>query len=174
MKITTKRLKMLPVTENDWPLFVRLYSDPGVTALCFDQPSDAELKAKFEARLHPWKPNSDFWLCLVIFDNISGEAVGITGFCMQDGIAEVGYLLLPEFHGKQYGTESLAALLNWAVTNHGITHYRAVVTAGNVASERVLIKCGFHLDQIVPDAYEIGGTRYADHIYICTRNEDNS
>ncbi len=42
----------------------------------------------------------------------------------------------------------------------------AVVTEGNVGSEKVLAKSGFTLHRIVPDAYEIGGQRYADHVYI--------
>ena len=40
-----------------------------------------------------------------------------------------------------------------------------VVTAGNLASERVLQKAGFKLAVKTPDAHSIGGKRYADHIY---------
>lgn len=36
---------------------------------------------------------------------------------------------------------------------------------GNIGSEKVLTKSGFVLDKIVPNAYEIGGQLYADHIY---------
>jgi RimJ/RimL family protein N-acetyltransferase len=57
------------------------------------------------------RPKSEAWLCLVLCEKASGKSIGVTGFFMDKGIAEVGYLLLPEFHGKQCGTESLKALL---------------------------------------------------------------
>ncbi|ELL0561952.1 GNAT family N-acetyltransferase, partial [Vibrio vulnificus] len=47
----------------------------------------------------------------------------------------------------------------------GIDKYSAVVTEGNIGSEKVLAKVGFVLDRIVPQAYEIGGNLYADHVY---------
>jgi RimJ/RimL family protein N-acetyltransferase len=156
---------MTPITEKDWPLFLKLHQDPKVISLCFDAMPIEVIKEKFETRLLPWTPNGDKWLCLVITDKLSGEAIGITGFTLVDGIAEVGYLLLPEFHGKQYGTESLSALVEWATATHHISRYNAVVTEGNIGSERVLIKCGFALRNVVENAYEIGGQWYADHHY---------
>ncbi|MEH6532792.1 MAG: GNAT family N-acetyltransferase [Photobacterium frigidiphilum] len=165
MKIETKRLELVPISENDWSFFLRLHTEKKIISLCFDEPSIEVIKAKFESRLVTWDPSSDAWLCLVISDKLSGDTIGVTGFVIQDGFAEVGYLLLPEFHGKQYGTESLSALLEWAVTTHKITNYKAVVTEGNLGSERVLVKCGFQLESIVPEAYEISGKLYADHVY---------
>jgi len=95
----------------------------------------------------------------------SGQAMGVTGCGMSEGRAEVGYLLLPEFYGQGFGTESLQALIQWALTTQGISRFKALVTEGNVASERVLQKAGFKLVAKVPDAHSIGGKRYADHIY---------
>ncbi|MBL4831090.1 MAG: GNAT family N-acetyltransferase [Aliivibrio sp.] len=165
MEIITTRLTMTPITQKDWPLFLQLHQEPEVISLCFDEMAVEVVKEKFETRLSPWNPDGDSWLCLVITDKLSGKAIGITGFTLIDGVAEVGYLLLPEFHGKQYGTESLSALLDWAVDTHQITNYKAVVTEGNIGSERVLIKCGFTLKNVVDNAYEIDGQWYADHHY---------
>ncbi|TON84374.1 GNAT family N-acetyltransferase, partial [Vibrio parahaemolyticus] len=90
------------------------------------------------------------WLCLTIFDANTQQPIGITGFVLEEDKAEVGYLLLPEFHGQQFGTETLNALLHWAETTHDILRFSATVTEGNVASERVLTKCGFELSQVIP------------------------
>ncbi|MCE0492459.1 GNAT family N-acetyltransferase [Vibrio salinus] len=167
MVITTNRLCMTSISESDWMLFKQLHSDPRVINLCFDELDEFALKSKFESRLAAWTPDSDTWLCLIISDRNSGKKIGLTGFCMVDGgIAEVGYLLLPEFYGRNYATESLIGLIDWATMEHGITNYKAVVTEGNVASERVLIKCGFHLHDVIPESYEIAGKRYADRIYL--------
>ncbi|MCL6415396.1 GNAT family N-acetyltransferase [Aestuariirhabdus sp. Z084] len=157
---------MRPITERDWPLFLGLHTDPKVIALCFDEPPMKEIKNKFAARLQSWHPGSESWLCWVISDRASGNDIGVTGLVMNRGIAEVGYLLLPQFHGQGYATESLAALLDWAFNEHDIAQYRAAVTQGNAGSESVLRKCDFELLAIEPDAYTIGGKWYDDYVYV--------
>ncbi|CAE6952495.1 GNAT family N-acetyltransferase [Vibrio sp. B1FLJ16] len=168
--LTTTRTKMTPINECDWPLFQRLHTEPDIIALCFDAPDAQQLKEKFASRLPIWTPDDEQWLCLVIRDSITNQPIGITGFSLQNGVAEVGYLLLPEFHGKQLGTETLKAVINWAHIQHQIRQFSATVTEGNIASERVLEKCGFSLKRIIPDAYEISGKRYADKIYSLQHN----
>ncbi len=165
MQLTTTRLSLAPITHEHWSLYQRLCTDPQIIALCFDPPSEAELEQNFESRLPIWTPQSDHWLCLVIYEKKSAQPIGVTGFVLQDGKAEVGYLLLPEFYGQQYGTESLTAVLGWAQNEHQISHFSATVTEGNIGSERVLEKCGLTLEQVIPEAYEIGGKKYADKIY---------
>ncbi len=85
---------------------------------------------------------------------------------MQNGVAEVGFMFLPSFHGNGYGTESLQALIDYSTKHFGLEGFTAVVTEGNVGSEKVLTKSGFTLHRIVPNAYEIGGQMYADHVNI--------
>ncbi|WP_417762616.1 GNAT family N-acetyltransferase [Shewanella sp.] len=163
--ILSARVKMTQLCQADWPLFKALRLDSDVTALCFDTPTMAEIQMRFTARLQPWHVDSPHWLCLTIQHRTSGQKLGVTGFCLQDGIAEVGYLLLPSSHGKGCATESLKALLSWAISDLNIHHFRAVVTEGNEASAQVLLKNGFVLTRVIPDTYEIGGRLYADHIF---------
>lgn len=165
MNIRTARLEMTPLNKDDWPLFQQLHNTPEVIAQCFDEPTSAELQQKFQSRLQPWHKDANHWLCLVMRQSDTGQAIGVTGLVMSEGRAEVGYLLLPEFHGQGFGTESLKALISWAANTQHISRFKAVVTEGNVASERVLQKAGFKLAAKTPDAHSIGGKRYADHIY---------
>jgi RimJ/RimL family protein N-acetyltransferase len=165
MNIRTARLEMTPLTKDDWPLFQTLHNTEQVIAQCFDPVPDTVLQQKFQQRLVPWHKDADHWQCLVIRQHDTGEAIGVTGMCLSQGRAEVGYLLLPAFYGQGFGTESLQALIQWAVTTQGINHFKAVVTEGNVASERVLQKVGFQLVEKVPQAHSIAGKSYADHIY---------
>lgn len=165
MNIRSERLVMTPLTQQDWPLFYTLHNTPEVIAQCFDPVDDAVLQQKFQQRLVAWHKEAEHWQCLVIRQHDTGQAIGVTGMCLSKGRAEVGYLLLPAFYGQGYGTESLQALINWAVNTQGIVSFKAVVTEGNVASERVLQKIGFQLVETVPDAHSIGGKRYTDHIY---------
>lgn len=165
MNIRSERLVMTQLTQQDWPLFQRLHKTPDVIAQCFDEPTESELQQKFQSRLQPWHKDASHWLCLVMRRLDTGEAIGVTGLGIAEGRAEVGYLLLPEFFGQGFATESLDAFIQWAVSMQDVTRFKAVVTEGNTASERVLQKAGFKLVEMVPDAHSIGGKRYADHIY---------
>jgi RimJ/RimL family protein N-acetyltransferase len=165
MNIRSERLVMTLLTQQDWPLFQRLHTTPDVIAQCFDEPAEPELLQKFQSRLQPWYKDASHWLCLVIRRLDTGKAIGVTGMCMAEGRAEVGYLLLPRFYGQGFGTESLQALIEWAANTQVVSRFKAVVTEGNIASERVLQKAGFKLVEMVPEAHSISGKCYADHIY---------
>jgi RimJ/RimL family protein N-acetyltransferase len=56
-------------------------------------------------------------------------------------------------------------VIEWAFEQHKISQFSATVTEGNIGSERVLEKCGFTLTETIPEAYEIGGKKYADKLY---------
>ncbi|MFT7682198.1 MAG: RimJ/RimL family protein N-acetyltransferase [Moritella dasanensis] len=165
MLITTERLTMRQITESDWPLFLRLNTEPRVIEKCFDQPCVEDVRARFDSRLPRWSVTSGAWLCLVIIDIETNQAVGITGFDYDGRSAEVGYLLLPEYFGLGYATESLQSVIAWAMRVHLITAFQGIVTEGNCASEAVLVKCGFQLKEVIPLAYDIGGILYADRLY---------
>ena len=165
MNILSERLSMVPITVDDWSLFYRLHTDPDVIAWCFDEPSRAEIEEKFHSRLQPWSFSARHWLCLVIYHSDTHEKIGITGYRIQEGVAEVGFMLLPQYHGLGYGSESLNALIDYSTEQFGLDSFTAVVTEGNVGSEKVLQRCGFTLASILPNAYEIGGHWYADHLY---------
>ncbi|QIA65069.1 GNAT family N-acetyltransferase [Vibrio astriarenae] len=171
--IETERLNLRQLCDEDWRLFHSLQSEPSVIALCFDKPSEFEIKKNFESRLPQWNIDSEHWLCLMIIDQKSQMKVGVTGFRLSEGVAEVGYLLLPEFHGQGYATESLEAVLGWGDQLGVISGFQAVVTQGNTASERVLQKCGFYLSKKVENAYEIGGKLFDDHVYVRAGNQTN-
>lgn len=165
INIETSRLMLSPLQQQHWPLFLRLHTDPQIVALCFDVPPQEVIRQKFAARLGDWTQDSGNWLGLVVTDKVSGAELGVTGFVLQDGVAEVGYLFLPQFYGKGYAAESLQGLIDWAMGTQQINRYQAVVTEGNTASEKVLIKCGFALKHIAANAHNIGGKYFADHIY---------
>jgi RimJ/RimL family protein N-acetyltransferase len=152
--------------ESDWSLFLALHDDPMVIDKCFDRPLDAQIRRKFIHRLASWQPFNDVPLCLVIIEKYTGKKVGVTGFTSTSlNNQEVGYLLLPAFYGQGYATESLQALIDFTYQQYGISEYTAVVTQGNIGSEKVLKKCGFTLSKVQHNAYEISGVLYDDHHY---------
>lgn len=62
----------------------------------------------------------------------------------KEGCVEVGYSVLPQFQSQGYATEMVGELIKWAFEQADVLTIFADVEAGNRASQRVLIKLGFH------------------------------
>lgn len=76
----------------------------------------------------------------------SDLCIGIMGFYRTQAAhfrTEIGYMLLPEFHGKGYATEAVKTLLHYAFETLNFHSIEAVIDARHEASERVLLKNGF-------------------------------
>ena len=75
-----------------------------------------------------------------------GRAVGGIGFKGQpiDGCVEIGYGFAPSARGQGYAAEAVTGLLTVAV-DHGLSRLTAETTPDNVASQRTLLRAGFHL-----------------------------
>ncbi|KAF2331353.1 GNAT family N-acetyltransferase [Flavobacterium daemonense] len=57
--------------------------------------------------------------------------------------AEIGYMLLPEFHGKGIIPEAVKRLITYGFKDLKLHSIEAVIDPENLASEKVLQKCGF-------------------------------
>ncbi|CAK15510.1 GNAT family N-acetyltransferase [Pseudomonas entomophila] len=165
LELHTDRLYLRALVETDWPLFLTLHREPETMRHVFDELPESEIRRGFEHRLPAWTAKAEHWLCLVMTDKATQQDLGVTGLrILRPGHAEVGYLLLPEHQGLGFGTESLRAVIGHA-TAIGLGTLEATITDGNVASCRVMDKCGFTFERREPDAYLLGGTWRDDLIY---------
>lgn len=57
--------------------------------------------------------------------------------------AEVGYMILPQYHGQGITAEALKAVVAYGFDDMGLHSVEAILDAENHASERVLQKSGF-------------------------------
>ena len=57
--------------------------------------------------------------------------------------AEVGYMILPEYHGKGITTEAVQCVVDYGFNTMQLHSIEGVIDPENVASEKVLQKCGF-------------------------------
>jgi [ribosomal protein S5]-alanine N-acetyltransferase len=57
--------------------------------------------------------------------------------------AEVGYMILPEYHGKGITTEAVQCVVDYGFNTMQLHSIEGVIDPENGASERVLQKCGF-------------------------------
>lgn len=60
-----------------------------------------------------------------------------------DGAAELGYGIAEAYRGHGYAAEAVKAVSSWAFEDPAVTAVEAETAADNIASQRVLEKCGF-------------------------------
>lgn len=161
-------LKLRKLSPNDKSFFFQLYNNLDVLRFISNPKTENEILAAFESRLPVWHLNADHWLCLVIENELTGQSLGLIGFCLsietQYRVGEIGYMIDPQFSGKGIATRALNMLLSMQEYAQ-IRSFMAVVVDGNIASEKVLINNGFTQQKIIVENYEINGFRYDDICY---------
>jgi RimJ/RimL family protein N-acetyltransferase len=84
---------------------------------------------------------------------VDGEYVGGIGFDPQQGerrlSAEIGYWLGERYWGIGIATEALRGMTEYAFANHNLVRLYAHVFEWNIASIRVLEKCGYVREAIL-------------------------
>ena len=79
-----------------------------------------------------------------IITNDSGKNIGYIQICkLEDGTWEIGYHIAKNFTGKGYATEAVKAFLSAMAKKLNIKEVYGICLAENLASVRVLEKCGF-------------------------------
>jgi len=74
------------------------------------------------------------------------KVLGIIGYYRmqpENYRAEIGYMLLPDFHGKGIISEAVKRLIAYGFDDLKLHSIEAVIDPENFASEKVLQKCGF-------------------------------
>lgn len=121
------------VTSSDLPIFFEQQLDPDATAM-----------AAFPAR--DWEAFDAHWAKIMEMDSVVLKTIELDGrvagniVCWSEGDErEIGYWLGKEFWGRGIATRALKEFLEIEKTRPLMAH----VATRNVASRRVLEKCGF-------------------------------
>ncbi|QYJ87440.1 GNAT family N-acetyltransferase [Shewanella mesophila] len=146
LELYTNRLKIRSLHRGDWQNFLSVHQDRAQNQYVRVPDGLEVLTNKFEQRLRPWRYESGDWLTLVIEEISTGEFIGFTGLYSVDlslGQVEVGYMLAAKGQGKGYATESLQGVIDWACLSLEVHKFIGLCAEQNLASARVLEKCGF-------------------------------
>ncbi len=112
-----------------------------------EKQTDEILKTAYQEMLQGCldNPNQWQWYCIWIIELKDGTYAGDLSFkgLSADGSVEIGYGILQEHQGCGYATEAVGAAAAWALQQPGITRVEAETEPDNLASQRVLEKCGF-------------------------------
>lgn len=115
--------------------------------------NDAELKKAYKEMLQGCveNPNLRDWYAMWIIENENGSYIGnlcYKGF-EKNKNPEIGYGIFGEFQGKGYATEAVRIALNWAFQNPEVKAVEAETEPRNIASQKVLEKCGFKATGVI-------------------------
>lgn len=150
--LETKRLLLREYTEDDAESFYLLNSDPAVMQFTGDNLLVSVDQARALLRDYPI---SDYrvhgfgrWACVL---GGSEEVIGFAGLKYLPGRGEVdlGYRFLPAHWRKGLATEACRAVVPYGFETLNLTEITALVQPENVASVRVLEKCGLTFTEIV-------------------------
>ncbi len=87
------------------------------------------------------------------------------------GSAEIGYMLLPSYWGKGYGTGIAQQLIRMGFEELGLKKVIACCNANNLASEAIMKKCGMKREAIFKAARYKGGEWQDELRYAITYKE---
>jgi ribosomal-protein-alanine N-acetyltransferase len=142
--LSTERLTLQPLEPGDAQTLYRIYQVEGVLTY-FPNPTPPPL-AKVERfidsqRTHWETYGYGNW---GILPGGESEIIGWVGlqFLPELDETEVGFLLSPSHWGKGYATEAALASLQFGFEQLDLDHIIALVHPENLASQRVIAKCG--------------------------------
>jgi RimJ/RimL family protein N-acetyltransferase len=148
--IETERLRLRPHRADDLPDCVAMWSDPIVVRYTIGEPSPPQRTwIRILAYRGHWAMlNFGYW---AVEEKASNRYVGELGFAdfkrdivpSIEGMPELGWALVPQFHGKGYATEALKAVVSWGDLHFAGRRTVCIIHPDNQRSFRVAEKLGF-------------------------------
>jgi len=153
--ILTKRLKLRKLTFDDvHPIFSRLKSDERITDnLVAAAHTDLEQTRKMVDEIIYRYDNPGFyhWGIEIIESNALIGLIDLYDFDANEPKCNVGYLLGYDWWNQGYGTEALAAVVDFAFNKINVIEISATHNTDNPASGRIMEKVGMKKDHVVKD-----------------------
>jgi len=107
--------------------------------------------------------NKDNFLFVIEVDS---EPVGGIGLHKKmEHCFDVGYWIAEKYWGKGYATEALKTITDLALNELKIDRIQAFVFDGNVASEKVLEKCGYEYEGYLKKSHKKRDTFYNSKLF---------
>lgn len=149
--LTTERLILRQLTPDDAEGMMAIFGDPEMLRFLNQPPTDTPQKARdliaWLAGNYERKEGIDWGITLRGDDRL----IGMCGAYDWDRFSrhiDIGYHIIPAQWRKGYATEAARALIGWCFDQLDVHRIQADCTDGNLASEGVLLKCGFTVEGI--------------------------
>lgn len=140
---TSDRLILRPVNRDDIEFMRRITTEPEVLRWLPGMITDEEMLLGW---LDAVRPEDHEYLIIL---KESGGPIGECSLTVErtGSIGEIGYMLLPEYWGHGYGTETARILMQQA-ESMGLMKVTATTHTKNTASVRILEKLGFREESV--------------------------
>ncbi len=167
--LPTERLVIRPLEPDDVDALHARRNDPEVARLQnWTLPYPLErAQAIVDDSIAMGGPRDGDWWMAAIVEQASGAPVGDLAVHLSFGgrSAEIGYSLDTACRGQGYATEALDALLDHLVGEAGVARVSAMLHPDNVASARVLERCGFRYEGHTRGSFWVGDEQSDDLLY---------
>jgi len=148
LRIEGKRIYLRDHLASDLGVFHSWLSDPAVThylSLRTRSLKESLIVLAESLQENDRRTRTKFHFAIVLREN--NAIIGDAGFTIEDraqsgGVADLGYFLLQPYWGQGYATEAAGLILGYCFTVLKLHKVTAGCHAENLASERVMIKCG--------------------------------
>jgi ribosomal-protein-alanine N-acetyltransferase len=147
--LTTERLCLRRITHDDAAALMAIFGSPEVLRFLNLPPVDTREKAlemiDWLDQQYQKHESLDWGITLHGADGLIGMC-GTYAWDRSNRHIDIGYHILPSHWRQGYATEAAQAIIRWCFDNLDVHRIQADCTDGNIASERVLLKCGFKVE----------------------------
>jgi len=147
LAIETSRLRLEPLTQDDFPLIFSMWKKPVVMRYIGEGvPFSSERAHEVFSRIQEHKKKYGYSLEKVIAEEGVIGYAGLIHYELDDknDDVEVGYLFDEHYWNKGYAGEIVPAIVKWGVEHLGLDYIVGVTNPHNKISQKVLMKSGLH------------------------------
>jgi ribosomal-protein-alanine N-acetyltransferase len=150
---TSARLAFHPVSEADFAEWLPFYQDPRNSAhWVYAAAAEPTVRCQQWFASQRYRQASQLGSLNTLREKGSGALVGYCGLLVQtvDDLPEleIGYSLLPAHWGQGYATEAALTCKAFARTHHLAQSVISIISLTNVASQRVALNLGMHVEKV--------------------------
>ncbi|PGS56146.1 GNAT family N-acetyltransferase [Bacillus sp. AFS041924] len=148
--LSTNRTILRELVENDWE---QIHQYASQLVVCQFQPwgpnTESDTKEFVQGILVDSKQINRTRFVFAIIEKESNELIGSIEFNIRDEknkIGEVGYIVHPKYWGMGFASEVGKEIISFGFKNFKLHRLYATCDVRNIASQRVLEKCGLTLE----------------------------
>lgn len=180
--MTDRPLLMMALTEADYPYAHAVFSNEATMRYAYLNrfASETDFRPYFSRLVRETADPAGVWRAYTVWEadetGGAGAFVGIADYELDrlgPGAcnAEIGYFLLPEMWGRGYATQLANRLLDICFRQEHVHKVAGSCNGENLASARVLRKCGMRHEGILRHSRYKDGMWFDEHKYGITSEE---
>lgn len=174
-ELESERILLRKIKAEDYKQMYENWACKEECSRFFPWPAQTDIEA-YKKRILMWVDNykNDLYFNWVIELKETKGVIGIINLHNVDEqcrSAETSYILAPDYWGNGIMTEALMCVLRYAFETLELNRVCADVFEGNVASEKVLKKCGFCREGVAREKYFKNGRYFDTILYGILRRE---